>query len=513
MICLQLLDNTNTSNGTVVLNENGTFTYTPNTNYNGPDSFEYTISDGNGGTDTATVSITVVPVNDAPVAVDDSASTNEDTPVTVSVLDNDSDLDGDALTVVSTTTPSNGTVVINNNGTITYTPNENFSGSDSFEYTISDGNGGTDTATVTITVNAVNDAPVAVDDVATTDEDNAVTISVLDNDSDVDGNGLTVTSTTTPSNGTVVINSDGTVTYTPNADYNGTDSFEYTISDGNGGTDTAVVTITINPVNDAPPSPPSVTVIQPTCATPSGTITVVTETGLTYSVNGVDYQESGVFANLEPGTYEVTAQTRTGLISESTTVTLNAPSVEVIETTTVDLCIGDDPSNLFELLLGDYDNSGSWSDPNNTGALTGSTVDPSKLEVGTYTFNYVTTGSCGSTTEVTVFINDDCIVLPCGLADIKDSISKAVTPNQDGYNDYFTVDLETDCGFTFNVKIFNRWGAEVFSQNNYRNNWDGFSNKSVTSSNQLPSGTYYYIVEVIGSGFEPIQGYIYLGTK
>ena len=498
-----------------MLNEDGTFTYTPNSNYNGPDSFTYTITDGNGGTATATVTITVVPVNDAPVAVDDSASTNEDSPVTVSVLDNDSDLDGDVFTVISTTTPSNGTVVINENGTITYTPNENFNGTDSFEYTISDGNGGTATATVTITVNSVNDAPVAIDDIATTDEDTSVTIPVLDNDSDADGNGLTVISVTTPSNGTVVINDDGTVTYTPNPDFNGTDSFEYTISDGNGGTDTATVTITVNEVNDAPPAAPIVTVTQPTCENPTGTITVQVIEGLTYSINGVDYQASGVFTDLEPGTYSVTAQDGNEQISEITAVTLNEPVAIEIQTTSISLCVEDSTFDLFNLLSGEFDETGVWQGDTAAAnaALDGSFIDPSLLEVGNYTYSYILSGNCPSTTVVDVNINDDCVVLACSLEDIRDSISKAVTPNGDGFNDFFQVNLDLECGFTYNVQLFNRWGAEVYSMKNYRNNWDGFSNKSVTSPNQLPSGTYYYILEINGGAFEPIQGYIFLGTK
>ena len=105
------------------------------------------------------------------------------------------------------------------------------------------------------------------------------------------------------------------------------------------------------------------------------------------------------------------------------------------------------------------------------------------------------------------------IVLYCSLSDLKDSISKAVTPTGDNHNDFFEVDLDTECGFTYDLKIFNRWGAKVFSAQNYQNNWDGYSESSFTSSNQLPSGTYYYILEIRNSEFEPIQGYIYLGTK
>ncbi len=238
--------------GTVAINGSTTVTYTPNANANGSDSFTYTISDGNGGTDTATVSITITAVNDAPDAVNDSATTNEDVAVTVSVRDNDTDLDNDTLTVTAVTQGAKGTVTINDGTTVTYTPNANANGSDSFTYTISDGNGGTDTATVSITITAVNDAPDAVNDSATTNEDSAVTVSVLGNDTDAENNTLTVTAVTQGTKGTVTINGGTTVTYTPNANVNGTDSFTYTISDGNGGTDTATVSITITGVNDAP---------------------------------------------------------------------------------------------------------------------------------------------------------------------------------------------------------------------------------------------------------------------
>ncbi|MFN4764673.1 Ig-like domain-containing protein, partial [Gillisia sp. Q332] len=499
------------ANGTVTIETDGTLTYTPDLNFNGEDSFTYTNEEGNTGT----VTVTVTPINDAPVAVDDVATTDEDNSVTISVLNNDTDVDGDDLTVVSTTNPDNGSVVINEDGTITYTPNENFNGTDSITYTITDGNGGTDTATVTITVNPINDAPVAVDDVASTDEDNSVTISVLNNDTDVDGDDLTVVSTTNPDNGSVVINEDGTITYTPNENFNGTDSITYTITDGNGGTDTATVTITVNQVDDQPDPPVVAEVVQPTCANPTGTITVQTEEGLTYSINGTDYQESGVFIDLEPGTYSVTAQNGSGEISDVVQITLAEPAAETIQTTTKDLCIEDDPFDLFELLIGDNDESGTWEDTDQTGALSGSFIDPELMAVGTYTFNYILGGSCPSTTSVQVSINDLCVVEAeaCDIEGIKSGVSKAVTPNGDGHNDFFEINVDPLCGFTFGVQIFNRWGSEIYSNPNYRNEWDGFSNKSFTGSNQLPSGTYFYILTVNNGAIEPIQGYIYLGTK
>lgn len=193
--------------------------------------------------------------NQPPVASDDSATTNEDTAVTVDVLANDSDIDGDTLTVSSVTQGANGSVVNNGDGTLTYTPNANFNGDDTFTYTVNDGKGGTDTATVTITVNSVNDPPVAQGDSYTVNEDNTLDVAapgVLANDSDIDSISLTAVWLSGPSHGSLTLNADGSFTYNPNTNYYGSDTFTYTVSDGNGGTDTAIVTITVNPVNDPP---------------------------------------------------------------------------------------------------------------------------------------------------------------------------------------------------------------------------------------------------------------------
>ena len=240
---LTVTETTTPADGTVIVNDDGTVSYTPDPGFTGTDSFDYTVSDGIA-TDTATVTVAVA--NGAPVAADDEATTGRNRPVDIAVLANDSDPDGDTLSVTETTTPADGTVVVNPDGTVPYTPDPGFSGTDTFDYTVSDGIA-TDTATVTVAVG--NGAPVAADDEATTGRNRPVDIAVLANDSDPDGDTLTVTETTTPADGTVIVNNDGTVSYTPDPGFSGTDTFDYTVSDGIA-TDTATVTVAVG--NGAP---------------------------------------------------------------------------------------------------------------------------------------------------------------------------------------------------------------------------------------------------------------------
>ncbi|MBA6392434.1 tandem-95 repeat protein, partial [Colwellia sp. BRX10-3] len=256
----------NVSNGSLTLNSDGSFNYIPTLNFNGTDSFTYQVSDGNGGIAQGNVTLTVSAVNDIPVAVADAYSVNEDIVLNIlatdanNLLNNDSDVDGDNLTVSLVTGTSNGTLSLNSDGAFSYTPNLNFNSTDSFIYQVSDGNGGTAQASVTLTVNAVNDMPLALDDSYSFAEDftwvRAVTDGdqLLSNDTDADGDVLTVNTTPVSgvSNGTLTLNSDGSFTYIPDADFFSQDSFTYEISDGKGGTAQASVTLIVNAVNDIP---------------------------------------------------------------------------------------------------------------------------------------------------------------------------------------------------------------------------------------------------------------------
>ncbi|SDG18976.1 Ig-like domain-containing protein [Alloyangia pacifica] len=240
--------------GTVAINEDGTLTFTPAADYNGDAEITYTVEDPAGNSATGHVAVTVYPVNDDPEAVDDYVTTGSGTPVTLAPMDNDTDVDGDTLTITGVGEPANGTVTLNADGTVTYTPNEGHTGEDSFTYTIDDGNGGTDTGTVTVNTGIPTDPtggentpPDAVNDLYNTTGTSTATFDPTVNDSDADGDALTITGIGDPTNGTATLNEDGTVSYTAEEGFEGFDSFSYTIDDGNGGTDTAYVTVEVMP--------------------------------------------------------------------------------------------------------------------------------------------------------------------------------------------------------------------------------------------------------------------------
>jgi VCBS repeat-containing protein len=249
---------TGPSDGSLTLNSNGSFTYTPDANFNGSDSFTYRANDGSANSNTATVTITVGAVNDPPTANNNSYSTNEDTTLNVSapgVLGNDTDPEGQPLTAVLQNGPSDGSLTLNSNGSFTYTPDTNFNGSDSFTYRANDGSANSNVATVTITVNPINDPPTANNNSYSTNEDTTLTIAapgVLGNDTDPDGDSLTAVLQNGPSDGSLTLNSNGSFSYAPVAGFNGTDSFTYRASDGSANSNVATVTITVNPVNDPP---------------------------------------------------------------------------------------------------------------------------------------------------------------------------------------------------------------------------------------------------------------------
>ncbi|WP_180920777.1 tandem-95 repeat protein, partial [Vibrio parahaemolyticus] len=227
---------------------NGIATITPTADWNGSEILTFTATDPSGESISQTVNFTVAPVADI---VADSVTVVEDTPTIIKVLGNDTFEGDDKVVSLDTNNgPANGTVSINPDGSVTYTPNDNYHGTDSFTYIVTSG-GVSESTTVSVDVTPVNDVPVAKDDIATTQEDTAVTIDVLPNDSDMDGDKLSIQSASVPEAQGKVEIVEGKLVFTPSENFNGDAEITYTITDGQL-TDEAKVTVTVNPVNDAP---------------------------------------------------------------------------------------------------------------------------------------------------------------------------------------------------------------------------------------------------------------------
>ncbi|KJH14165.1 tandem-95 repeat protein, partial [Vibrio parahaemolyticus] len=237
-------------NGTLVDNGDGTWTFTPQIDDDTEVSFTFDIIDDEDLVVSGSANLDILPINDAPNAENDVITTEEDTAVTIDVLVNDSDVEGDVLSIQSASVPSEQGSVDIVNGKLVFTPAENFNGDATITYIVTDGDL-TDEAKVTVTVTPVNDSPVAVDDTTSIQEDTAVTIDVLTNDTDVDGDKLSIESASVPKEQGTVEVVDGKLVFTPVENFNGHAEIIYTVTDGEL-TDEAKVTVTVNPVNDAP---------------------------------------------------------------------------------------------------------------------------------------------------------------------------------------------------------------------------------------------------------------------
>ena len=378
--------------GMITQTDDGQLEYTPDTGFIGTDSFTYTISDGNGGTDTATVSITVTaPENAAPVAVTDVESVAEDSFVLVRVLSNDSDADGDALSITGLLDgPANGTAVIEN-GQIRYTPNANFNGTDQFIYTVSDGDL-SDSGIVNITVTPVNDAPDAAGDSASTGFETPVLVDVLGNDTDVDaGDSLVIFGFTDGANGTVT-EVEGQLQYDPNPGFSGTDTFTYTVRDGNGGTDTASVSVTVGAAqNTAPVAADDVASVAEDSAVvvdvlsndqdadgdglrisgvgdPANGTVVIEEGQIRYTPNA-DFNGTDLF------TYTITdgQESSTASVSVRVSPVNDAPTVSAVVRDIIDLEF--DPSTPVDLLHGAFDVDGDPLSIDNVEIISGNGDD------------------------------------------------------------------------------------------------------------------------------------------
>ena len=262
-LVVEVIPFTAPAHGSVQLNADGSFSYTPQTNYAGEDFFVYQVTDGQGGSAQARVSLRIEMTNAAPVALNDSYQVNEDARLVVDVangiLANDSDPDGDAVTLVTElpTTVKNGQLVLASDGSFLYIPNQDFFGTDSFSYQIKDPAGLVSTATVQLTVLAQNDPPVVQPSAYSANQGALLSVSapgLLAHAFDADDNNLSlvITPVAAPAKGVLTLSANGAFSYQPNAAAAGTDSFSYQVTDPAGAVGTGTVTITII----AAPNPP-----------------------------------------------------------------------------------------------------------------------------------------------------------------------------------------------------------------------------------------------------------------
>ena len=556
------------SHGVLVLNSDGTYIYTPNANYSGTEIITFQVCDA--GTPlpsaciTKTLTITVNPVNDPPVATNDTGSTDEDTPVTITVTSNDTDVDGtiDASTVdldpatpgiQNTFTNTSGSWSVNASGAVTFTPASDFTGSATLNYTVNDNNGATsNTGTLTVTVNPVNDPPVATNDTGSTDEDTPVTITVTSNDTDVDGtiDASTVDldpatpgiqNTFTNTSGSWSVNASGAVTFTPASNFSGSATLNYTVNDNNGATsNTGTLTITVNPVNDAPvaaddsnvttegvPVSGSVSLndsdvdgtlvynVTPISGPAHGTITITSDGKYTYTPEngfaGTDVIEIQVCDNGTPSlctseklSIEVKPSAVVNPVTENDSITVSEGQNIVLG------ILNNDLKGSADIDAGSIDLDPSVPGVQSVLTIPGkgtASVDASGILhfepepgfTGTIEFNYSISdvkGNLSNTAKVIILVESN---LPEGVV-----VPNAFSPNGDGRNDQFIIEGAENLDVA--LYVYNRWGNIVYSSSNYKNNWEGNTSNVQDPGNatkislgandsKLPDGTYFYIVE------------------
>ncbi|WP_445082146.1 tandem-95 repeat protein [Vibrio alginolyticus] len=292
-------------------NGDGTYTFSPNENFNGEVSLDVVVVDEDGATDSTTAGITVLEVNDPPIAGATSYSVNEDEVITISseqLLANASDVEGDVAIDSVSYSGSDGIFTDNGDGTFSFAPNENFNGDVSLNVVVVDEDGATASTNASIDVLPINDAPVSGDLAYSVDEDGSITLSqeqLLAQAGDVDGDDLTASNLTVDGNATVVANNDGSFTITPDADFNGDIDLSFDITDGDA-TIQATADLTVNPVNDLP------TVGQPQFVTQEDTSFTFTEEQLLQNAGDIDgdnltvenvASDSGTLVDNGDGTY------------------------------------------------------------------------------------------------------------------------------------------------------------------------------------------------------------------
>ena len=229
----------------------------------------------------------------------------------------------------------------------------------------------------------------------------------------------------------------------------------------------------------------------------------------------VTFEETSTYDNNQISNYEIVRTwtvidecNNEAIFIQTLNVQLDNEVVEISDRACTDNGIID-----LDTYFNNNESGSNWILESGNTTLDGSTFDPENVELGTYTFSYTTSSNgCLRTTKVTLDVHDECVVLGCGRNDV--IISKVITPDGNMHNEFFTIEGVETCGFVVDIKIFNRWGAKIYENSNYKNDWNGTAHSSsVGKSDKIPNGTYFYIINLINSGMKPFAKGFYVGTK
>jgi len=408
--------------------------------------------------------------------------------------------------------------VVEDDNTVTYTPNDAFSGSDSFSYTVTDANGDADNADVAVTVSEdTNIMPVATDDEASTTENTAVSIDVLSNDTGLEDAPVIVTISTNPTNGSVVVESDNTVTYTPNDAFSGSDSFSYTVTDANGDVDEAEVSIVVSEAHNSVPIaeddyaqtkinvPVNIAILNndtgledvPISLSVShsaneGSTMVENDNTITYTpaldyIGQVTFRYAVTDANGDQSVGTVTVDVLPGITAINDTVVIEMNKTVSISPLENDL--GIDGNILFSIMKHPENGNAHFQ---SSGVMM---YDPQFDFVGQDSISY----------EVCSEENyNDCssawVIIRIKEPEIEVTkefkVPEGFSPDGDGINDYFEIGgIENFERVT--IHIFNRYGNVVYKSDNYLNDWDGTTHNTLGGSGSLPTGTYFYVIKIV----------------
>lgn len=515
--------------GSAEVVEDNLIRFIPANFYMGNMTFTYRLSDVDGDYDIATVTVRVIDINNPkPIANDDRVGTSYNTTVTIDVLANDTGLEDEPITVTILSAPNaaEGSAVVNSDNSVDFTPATNFVGVATFTYLVTDANGDQDDAKVEVTVKeGENYIPIANDDFTGTSLNTPVVVDVLENDTNLNDEPITVTISVqcNPAFGMAVVNSDNTITFTPANDYFGFASFIYTVTDTDGDYDNALVSVTVKDGQNFTPGAVD-DVAYTHMEVPVEIDVLANDTGLadypiTVYVNQIDVSNGNADV-LDNNLVRFTPAN--GFVGESTfkyrvvdkegdfdeaLVTIHVYSeviavddnMEVMrnESVIVDVLANDQgiESIIPEVSIFYTPSHGmAIVNPDNTVTYT-----PNLDYFGDDAFEYKVCSQYGYCSEAKV--NFDVKIE-------KFRIPEGFSPDGDGINDNFEI-IGIEVYRQVKIKVFNRWGNIVYKNDNYKNNWDGKANASMSVGKTLPNGTYYYLIEIVDTK-EKLSGNVFL---